>query len=704
MQNEILEYLKSDDKAKSLIEINDFLGYKTAEELQNLQNELEKLVVSGLVHETKKQKYILMKNCKSLHTGKIDMAKGGYAFLIQDNGEEDIFINKDNLNGAIEGDIVLVDLFTRNGKSEGKVLKILTRKHNTVIGEILFVNNIPTLILDDKRLDIIVNLKNNFANLVDGHKVLVELTNQINDKVFEGTIIKIIGHKNDPDIDILTIAYKYGIALEFSKEVEEELKSIPSEVRDKDKVSRTDLTNELIFTIDGDDTKDIDDAISIKKIDDYYELGVHIADVSYYVKPNTHLYEEAMARGTSSYLADRVLPMIPHELSNGICSLNPNVERLAISCVMKIDNNGEVKDYDIFPSVIKSAKQMTYKCVNKILEENTIPNGYEKYSDTLLLMQELAHILRKRKIKKGYIEFDIPEPKIVQDENGKCIDIIKREQHEGEKLIEDFMIAANETIATHFYNMDLPFIYRIHGTPKKEKIDDFINLLKILNIKVNTKGIDASSKDMQELLEELKDKDEAPILSSLLLRSMQKAIYSANNIGHFGLGLKNYTHFTSPIRRFPDTTVHHLIRTYLFEKKIDKETTDFYTRYLPEVAELSSEREQASVDAEREVDDMKMAEYMESHIGEEYEGIITTVTNFGFFVELPNLVEGLVHISTLDGYYTYVPDLLALVSSDKKKMYQIGKCVKIKVVNASKDTRMIDFEVQDGDSKQKSQI
>ena len=272
MQDKILEYLKSDDKAKTLIEINDYLGFTTPEELQNLQNEIEKMVVSGIVHETKKQKYILMENCKSLHTGKIDMAKGGYAFLIQDNGEEDIFINKDNLNGAIEEDIVLVDLFTRNGKSEGKVLKILTRKHNTVIGEILFVDKLPTLILDDKRLDIIVNLKNNFANLVDGHKVLVELTKQLNDKVFEGTIIKIIGHKNDPDIDILTIAYKYGIALEFSKEVEEELKNIPDKVRDKDKVGRTDLTNELIFTIDGDDTKDIDDAISIKKIDDYYEL------------------------------------------------------------------------------------------------------------------------------------------------------------------------------------------------------------------------------------------------------------------------------------------------------------------------------------------------------------------------------------------------------------------------------------------------
>ena len=425
---------------------------------------------------------------------------------------------------------------------------------------------------------------------------------------------------------------------------------------------------------------------------------MHIADVSYYVKPGTHLYDEAYSRGTSSYLADRVLPMLPHELSNGICSLNPEVERLAISCVMDIDNEGKVVSYDIFPSVIKSRKQMTYKCVNKILEENTIPEGYEKYKDDLLLMNELAHILRKRKVKMGYIEFDIPEPKIIQDENGKCIDIVKREQREGEKLIEDFMIAANETVATHIFNMDLPFIYRVHGEPKPEKIEDFMNLLKVLKVNVNTRGISTSGRDVNRLLDSLDGLEEKEILSKMLLRSMQKAIYSATNIGHFGLGLKNYTHFTSPIRRFPDTTVHQLLRTYLFDKKLDKETINYYNKYLVEVAEHSSEREQAAVDAEREVDDMKMAEYMESHIGEVYEGMITTVTNFGFFVELPNLVEGLVHVSTLDGYFNYVPEMLSLINQDKSKMYKIGDKVTIKVLNASKSDGIIDFEVQDGNN------
>jgi len=704
MKDNIIEYLGQDSKAKTLIEINDYLQLTSSIDLENLQKEINELVKEGVVHETKKCKYLLMKDCVSLHTGKIDIAKNGYGFLIQENGEEDIFINRDNLNGAINDDIALVDTFTRNGKVEGKVIKILERKLNRVIGEILYVNDKPTIILDDKKIDIQVKLENHFANLVDGHKVLVELVKQLGDKKFLGVVLKIIGHKNDPDIDILSIAYKHGIELEFSDEVKEELKNIPESVLDSDKIGRVDLTKELIFTIDGDDTKDIDDAISVKKENGIYELGVHIADVTYYVRPNTALYNEAYKRGTSSYLADRVLPMLPHELSNGICSLNPEVERLAISCVMKIDASGEIKDYDIFPSVIKSRKQMTYKNVNKIIIDGIVPDGYEEYKDSILLMHELAKILRKRKIQKGYIEFDIPEAKIVQDENGKCIDVIKREQLDGEKLIEDFMIAANETVATHIYNMGLPFVYRVHGIPKTEKINDFINLLKLLNIKVNTKGIDSSSKGMQKILNELKDLKEAPILSSMLLRSMQKAVYSPNNIGHFGLALKNYTHFTSPIRRFPDTTVHGLLRTYLFNKQIDNETIDFYQNYLIEVADYSSEREQAAVEAEREVTDMKMAEYMESHIGEEYKGIITTVTNFGFFVELPNLIEGLVHISTLKGYYNYVPDLLSLVNSDKKKMYRIGDEVTIRVTNASKEMRIIDFEVVDGNSKQESQI
>lgn len=696
MKDRILDYLKLNSGAKTIIEINDYLELKTSDELYELQKNLDSLVQEGLVHETRKNKYLLMDECSSLLTGTIELSKNGYGFLLQED-KDDVYISKNNLNGAIDGDIVLIDIFTKNDKSEGKVLKILNRKLNRVVGEILFKNDKPTLIINDKKINIIVNLENNYKNLVDGHIVLVELNKQIDDNKFNGTIVKVIGHKNDPQTDIISIAYKHNISVDFPKEVIEELKTIPNSVSEKDLLNRTDLTKEVIFTIDGDDTKDIDDAISIKKYDNYYELGVHIADVSYYVKPNSHLYNEAYNRGTSNYLADTVIPMLPHELSNGICSLNPNVKRLAISCSMKIDEEGNVCDYDIFPSVIESKMKMTYKNVNSILIDNIIPKGYEEFVDDLKLMYELSLILRKKKEKNGYIEFNIPEVKIIQDENGKCIGLEKRVQKEGEKLIEDFMIIANETVATHIYNMALPFIYRVHGSPKEEKVTDFLNLLKILNIQVNTKGLDVSSKAMQRILNEIKDHKEAPIISSILLRSMQKAVYSPNNIGHFGLALKNYTHFTSPIRRFPDTTVHQLLRTYLFDKHIDNETINYYERALIEIAEHSSIKEQEAIEAEREVDDMKMAEYMESHINEEYKGIITTVTNFGFFVQLPNLVEGLVHINTLKGYYNYVPEMLSLINISNKKSYRLGDEVTIRVINANKDEKIIDFEVLDGD-------
>ena len=458
----------------------------------------------------------------------------------------------------------------------------------------------------------------------------------------------------------------------------------------------------MIFTIDGDDTKDIDDAISLEKNNDNYILGVHIADVSHYVKVGSNLYEAAFSRGTSSYLADTVIPMIPHQLSNGICSLNPEVIRLTISCVMTINPKGKVIDYDIFPSYIKSAKQMTYKNVNKILMEDIIPEGYEEYADTLKLMNELAKILRAEKTSRGYIDFGLDEAKVIQDDTGKAIDIVKRTRGDGENLIEDFMIAANETVATHINNMDLPFIYRVHDLPSSEKIEDFKNLINQMGYQIHTNMSKITPLTMQSILGELKDKKEFPILSDMLLRSMKKAVYSTNNIGHFGLALQNYTHFTSPIRRFPDLTVHRLLRTYLFENRIDMETINFNQKYLIDVATNSSETEVAATEAERDVLSMKMAEYMESHIGEEYSGIISGVTNFGFFVELENLVQGLVHISTLDGYYNYIPEILSLVREDNSKKYRIGDEVRIIVTAANKENSTIDFEVvgdSDGDQE-----
>ena len=547
---------------------------------------------------------------------------------------------------------------------------------------------------------------------VSGHKVVVKIDNKIDkSNYYQGEVVRVLGHKDDPGVDILSIAAKHQINDIFPDEVIEELKIIPNEVSLDEFSHRTDLTGDIIFTIDGDDTKDIDDAISIKKNENgNYILGVHIADVSHYVKEGSALYQEAFNRGTSSYLANTVIPMLPHQLSNGICSLNPNEVRLTLSCVMEIDFNGNVLDSDIFESYIKSRKQMTYKNVNKILEDGIVPSGYEEFKDDLLLMKELADIIRKRKISKGYIEFDENEPKIITDENGRAIDVQKRERGAGEKLIEDFMIIANETVASTISYMELPFIYRVHGTPDDEKIKQFLNLTSVLgyNVKANVKNI--NPKTIQGMLNQLRDKKEFSVLSAMLLRSMKKAVYDNVNIGHFGLASKYYTHFTSPIRRFPDLTVHRLLRTYLFEHKINNEMISYFSKSLPAIAKQSSEREREAIQCERDVDDMKMAEYMEGHIGERYRGIINTVTNYGIYVLLPNLIEGLVRIDDLtDDYYFYDESTYSLVGKSSKKRYMLGNMVDVVVSSVVKEKGLINFKIykkgdMNGDKQSKSKI
>lgn len=698
MKEKILEILKEETKGQNINEINNKLHLRGMEEITELEDNLKELVTEGVLHMSKNREYMLMSNTKSLKVGKLRINKNGNGFV--ECEPEDIFVHSNDLNGAINGDFVEVEIKTRlnDPEPEGYIRNILKRDLKNVVGEMVKDKKTLAFKPDDEKLNIAVKLtKESMKGCVEGHKVIISIIKEIGNRTFLGKVEKIIGHKNDPGVDILTIAAKHSIETEFSEDVKRELKNIPDEVCENDLIGRTDLTKEMIFTIDGDDTKDIDDAISVKRDGKNYVLGVHIADVSNYVKVGSALYDSAFSRGTSSYLADTVIPMIPHQLSNGICSLNPEVIRLTISCVMTIDGNGKVISYDIFPSYIKSRKQMTYKNVNKILDENIIPEGYGEFADTLKLMHELSKILRQEKINRGYIDFGIDEAKVIQDENGKAIDIVKRVQGTGEKLIEDFMIAANETVATHISNMDLPFIYRVHDLPNAEKIEDFSNLIKQMGYQIHTNLSKITPVTMQKLLNEFRDKDEFVILSDMLLRSMKKAIYSTNNIGHFGLASKNYTHFTSPIRRFPDLTVHRLLRTYLFENRIDMETINFNAKYLIDVADHSSETEVNSVEAERDVLDMKMAEYMESHIGEEYEGIISGVTNFGMFVELDNLIEGLVHISTLDGFYTYVPEMLSLISANKKNKYRIGDRVKIVVTNANKNQGIIDFELVKGE-------
>lgn len=693
MKEKIIEILKDETKAKSVNEINDKLGLTKVEEIEELENVLEEMTKDGIIHESKKHEFLLMKNTKTLKCGHLSINRSGNGF-VDIPGEEDIFIRNEFLHGAIDGDFVEVDFVKYQGEMEGRVIKILKRDIKNVVGEMIKIKNKLTFKPDNDKLDIVVKLtKDSIRQCVEGHKVVVTIIREIGTRMFLGKVTKIIGHKNDPGVDILSIALRHGIETEFNNAVIKELETIPDEVKPEELKGRKDLTYEMIFTIDGDDTKDIDDAISLEKNNDNYILGVHIADVSHYVRVGTQLYETAFSRGTSSYLADTVIPMIPHQLSNGICSLNPEVVRLTISCVMTINPKGKVIDYDVFPSYIKSNKQMTYKNVNKILMKDTVPEGYEPYAEKLKEMNELAKILRAEKMSRGYIDFGLDEAKVIQDENGKAIDIVKRTRGDGENLIEDFMIVANETIATHINNMDLPFIYRVHDLPNAEKIEDFKNLINQMGYQIHTNMSKLTPMTMQHILEELKDKKEFAILSDMLLRSMKKAVYSTNNIGHFGLASQNYTHFTSPIRRFPDLTVHRLLRTYLFEQRIDLETINFNQKYLIDVATNSSEMEVAATEAERDVLSMKMAEYMEDHIGEQYQGIISGVTNFGFFVELENLVQGLVHISTLDGYYNYVPEILSLVRDDNGKKYRIGDEVTVVVTAASKENSTVDFEV-----------
>lgn len=709
MRDKVLNLLKDIHEAKEIIEINDLLGLKTSDELRELQDTLNQLIDEYIVFYTKKGKYILLDNCPGLKIGRLSVNKKGFGFIVLDK-EDDLYVEEKNMNGAIHDDIVLAEVFPSGVRKEAKVIKILKRELQNLVGEIQFdEKGVAFLKLDDDKRDIDIQLTDDsIKDCVEGHKVLVKVVKEINKHKYLAQVVKIIGHKNDPGTDILSIAYKHGIYEDFGEEVEKELKDIPNEVSDKELVGRKDLTNLVIFTIDGDDTKDIDDAISIKKLDDgNYELGVHIADVSHYVRENTALGDAAYERGTSSYLADTVIPMLPHKLSNGICSLNEGVIRLTMSCVMEIDHKGKVVDYDIFPSYIKSSKKMTYKKVNDILLRDIVAPDYVPFVEDLKLMNELHKILRKEKNGRGYINFDLDEAKIVQDENGKAIDVVKRVREEGEMLIEDFMIAANETVATHIYNMDLPFIYRVHDVPKPEKVDDFMNLVNILGYKLKGNIHELTPKSMQNILDQLAGKKEFEILSSLLLRSMRKAEYSKDNIGHFGLASRAYTHFTSPIRRFPDLVVHRLLKKYLVEQDMSMTTIQTLDNSLVDIAQHSSEREVAAVDAERDVLDMKMAEYMEGHIGEEYDGIINTITNFGFFVELPNLVEGLVHVQTLKGdYFTYVPDLLAMIGKSTKKTYRLGDKVRVKCVAASKETSMVDFELvkvdENGNKEQES--
>ncbi len=706
MKDRILKTLSSLKNAVTTEELVSLMGSLSVEEISQVQGILNDMVQKFEIYYTNKGKYILFENCQDIEIGKISVHPKGFGFLILPG--DDVHIEKNMLNGAIDGDRVIVEVVARKPKLEGRVLRIVERDLNNLVGEIRFIHGKPFMNLEDKRKLIIELDPKTTRDCVEGTIVLSSIIKEIKKNYYLARVNKIIGHKDDAGVDILTVAYKHEIYPDFSKKTIEELESIPTSVSDEDLKGRTDLTDKTIFTIDGADTKDIDDAISLEEKGDNYLLGVHIADVSYYVKPRSALNEDAMNRGTSSYLADTVIPMIPHKLSNGICSLNEGVIRLTESCVMEITPKGEVVDFDIFESYIKSRKKMTYKDVNEILMRDTVPSGYEPFREVLLKMNELAHILRNYKTKKGSIDFELGEVKIECDEFGRACDVHRVVREDAERMIEQFMIMANETVASCISNMDLPFIYRVHDVPSSEKIDDFMKFVSILGYQVNARLKDITPRTMQDILDQLKDKKEYETLSSNLLRSMKKAKYQRENIGHFGLASECYTHFTSPIRRYPDLLVHRLLRKYLFNHEIDNNIDDLKPM-IDSIAELASDRELKAVEAEREVDDMKMAEYMEGHIGEEFDGKISGLTNFGMFIELDNMIEGLIHISSIgNDFYTFNSDIMAIVGEKTKELYRLGDKVRVKVVKASKEERQIDFELvrgeNNGDQKQESQV
>ena len=698
MRDDIINILKNSDRALDLYELHDMLHINTVEGAKELTDELRKLTDEVVVYHSNKDKYMMLEK-SHLRKGVMRTNKKGFGFVEVENMDDDIYVAQDNMNGAIHDDIVLVEITSKMNldRLEGRILKVIKRQVQRYIGEITFdAKGKGHIKLDDNKIKLNIEIpKDKTLNAVDGHKVVVELVKKLNNNLkYEGKVVEIIGHKNDPGVDILSIVYKYNINTVFPDDVKEEVANINMEVLPEEYHGRRDLRDQMIFTIDGDDTKDIDDAISIEKFaNGHYKLGVHIADVSYYVKEGSPLDNEAMERGTSVYLVDRVIPMLPHELSNGICSLNPNVDRLAISCVMEFDSTGKQLDYEIFPSVIKSRIQMTYKKVNSILEKNIVPEGYEEYADSLRMMADLAEILRKAKENRGYIDFEVDEAKILVNEKCEPTEIVLRDRGVGENLIEDFMIAANECVATHIYFMNLPFIYRVHEVPKEEKIRSFLGFIGGLGYQINGNLKDNNPKSIQRLIKFLEDKKEFKILSKLLLRSMQKAVYKPVNLGHFGLASKCYTHFTSPIRRYPDTTVHRLLRTYLFQHKLDDNTISHWEDKLVYVADHSSAKERSSIDCEREVEDMKMAQYMEGHIGEEFEGMISSVMSFGIFVELDNLIEGLVSIKDMKGFFNYDEDRMTLTNEKSHVKYTIGERIKVRVIRASKEAKTIDFEI-----------
>ncbi|MDK7927366.1 MAG: ribonuclease R [Staphylococcus simulans] len=709
LKQSVTEIIKQPDyEPMSVSDFQDRLGLDNADSFRDLIKVLVELEQSGLVERTKTDRYKRKGNQKNMKDnlvkGTLSQNKKGFAFLRpEDEDMEDIFIPPTKINRAMDGDTVIVEVQPSRGdfkgKVEGEVKSIEKHSITQVVGTYTEGRHFGFVIPDDKRImqDIFIP-KGQSLGAVEGHKVLVQISKYAegNDNP-EGHVSAILGHKNDPGVDILSIIYQHGIEIEFLDEVLKEAEAVPEYIEPSELEGRKDLRDELTITIDGADAKDLDDAIALKKLKNgNTQLTVSIADVSHYVKEDSALDKEAYDRGTSVYLVDRVIPMIPHRLSNGICSLNPNVDRLTLSCRMEINSDGKVVKHEIFDSVIQSDHRMTYDEVNQIITDHdeNVRAQYPDVTPMLDLAKELSETLIQMRKRRGEIDFDIDEAQVIVNEEGIPVDVKMRERGEGERLIESFMLAANETVAEHFNKMEVPFIYRVHEQPKSDRLTQFFEFITNFGILVRGTGEDVSPSTLQEIHEKVKGLPEQTVVSTMMLRSMQQARYEDVNLGHFGLSADYYTHFTSPIRRYPDLVVHRLIRKYLIEDSMSGKELRKWEDKLPEIAEHTSNRERRAIEAERDTDELKKAEFMLQHIGEEFEGIVSSVANFGMFVELPNTVEGMVHVSSMtDDYYQFAEGQMAMIGERTGNVFRIGDTVKIKVVNVDVDQRMIDFQI-----------
>lgn len=711
LKEEILNFMKTEIyvplNAEAVVEKMEIKGAS----LKEFWVAFKELEEEGAVVKTDKATYNVPSKM-GLVVGSLSLTDKGFGFVISDDKtvEEDLFIPPSMTATAMNGDKVMARVSSRNtGKRpDGEIIKIIKRVNEKIVGTFVENGDFGFVVPDNKKIGMDIYIpRRSFNKVKNNQKVVCQIIVwPTSSHKAEGKIVEILGNVGDIGLEILSIIKQNNLAMEFSAEVMKAAEQISQEIKESDSKGRRDLRNFPLITVDGEDAKDLDDAVYVKRQGDDFLLGVYIADVSYYVRENQPLDIEARERGTSVYLVDRVLPMLPRRLSNGICSLNEGVDRLAMSCEMVIDSNGLIKSHDIFEAVINVQHRMTYTAVRKILvdEDQELIEQYKDIVPMLYDMKELCDILKNKRRGRGSLDFELPEQKVILDEQGKPVEIVPRIRSIAEFIVEEFMLSANETVAKHMSEQKWPFVYRVHDLPDMEKLGNLARLLSSFNVQLQL-GDEPDSRKLQGALNQMKGEPEEKLVNTIALRSMKQAVYQTDNIGHFGLGADYYTHFTSPIRRYPDLIVHRLLRKWMKKPILASSEVESLEANLSDICANSSKRERAAAEAERQTVDLKMAEYMSEHVGEEFVGTISSVTSFGFFVELENGVEGLVHISSLvDDYYFYEEERYALVGERTKKVFRMGDQVKIEVLKVNIEERNIDFILHDQSELTKAHI